>query len=1145
MAAPFPRRSVPCFAICVLLLIQALPCPIRAQGETAAREPMLARLAFWVPPERMSDFSAAYGKQVAPSLAERGFVASSEHGRTTVDSVFSRLLAFAALDTFYAQRRALFDDPAWTDLLERLGSGFGAAGPDGLIRCQLVSYRCPAIPARSVLAGGGTRRGAWRSLGVQDGLPSPLVHCLLPTPSGHLWLFGQRGITRYDGETLVTYIVSEWRERLILPVLLARDGGLWLNGLGGLTRYDGRTFVTYTAADGLADDNPTCLLGDRQGNLWIGGESGVTRYDGETFQTLTTADGRAITEVSSILEDGDGILWFGRMPGGFREWRPDEIGSVARYDGKTFRTSTGRDRIVDHAVFSIMQDRHGSLWFGGKGQVTRHDGEGSSTLDTRDGLVGGAIVTMLEDRDGDLWFGSVPGGISRYDGRTFTTLTTESGLANDQVFSLAEDEQGYLWASTRSGLSRYEGSHWTTFTARDGLPSPYVFSVLQDRTGTMWFGTAGGLVRYDGEELETFTVTDGMAEDRAHYVVEGLDGHLWIRGFSGTRGTRYDGETFTPFTLGDSLDIGFQGPPAVDREGHVWFPAGPSGVVRYDGHDFSILTRDDGLPSDDVRRVAVDQSGNVLLVAPEGISRYDGETITPVMLFTAGFGGKTVTEDSKGILWIGSHDGDVARYDGNRLEILTFEDGLKPGISRPALEDSRGHLWIGIHGAGIVRTDGLVFQDLHQGDGLVSDAVQSIMEDRDGDFWISTDSGITRYRPSTIPPSVRLKEVIADRSYGAPRELSLPSSRDLIQFTFQGRSFTTPPDRMVYVYRLRGHEEEWQTTRRTEVRYSDLPVGDYVFEAKAVDRDLNYSLEPATVRVIVHPPYGLIALWGSLGCALVGLAIASGYGVKRSRERNRAQRERDEAREQLVRELEEELQTAHDLQMGLMPASSPDVAGISIAGRCVSATHVGGDFYQYFEPEGGVTICLADVTGHGMDAAIPAVMFSGILATRMEAPKPLQDLFRDLNRSLCQSLGEHTYVCLSMLDVDSASRSMHVANCGCPYPLHYRAQTGQIEEVQVVAYALGIRADTEYAAMDVELQQGDYVVLHSDGFSEAGNATGEQFGFEHTAEVIRQGCSEGLSPAELIDRLIDEAKAFAGQEPQGDDMTCVVVKVDT
>ncbi len=73
---------------------------------------------------------------------------------------------------------------------------------------------------------------------------------------------------------------------------------------------------------------------------------------------------------------------------------------------------------------------------------------------------------------------------------------------------------------------------------------------------------------------------------------------------------------------------------------------------------------------------------------------------------------------------------------------------------------------------------------------------------------------------------------------------------------------------------------------------------------------------------------------------------------------------------------------------------------------------------------------------------------------------------------------------------------------------------------------------------------GDYVVFCSDGISEAVNGQEEIFGFERTIETIRAGCAEGLSAEVLIDRLIGTVRDFAGDEPQGDDMTCVVLWVE-
>ena len=398
-------------------------------------------------------------------------------------------------------------------------------------------------------------------------------------------------------------------------------------------------------------------------------------------------------------------------------------------------------------------------------------------------------------------------------------------------------------------------------------------------------------------------------------------------------------------------------------------------------------------------------------------------------------------------------------------------------------------------------------------------------------------AGVSRYQPQHTPPAIRLKDIVADRHYGPQAEVDISAAQDFLIFEFQGRSFTTPPDRMAYVYQLQDHDPELRWTRDQQVEYTDLPIGQYVFQVQAVDRDLSYSETPVEVRVTIHPPYATIALAGGLALALVGLIIASTQAVKR-------RRERDQAREQLVQELEEELQTAHEMQMGLMPASSPQIEDFDIAGRCIPANHVGGDFFQYFQRHNQWAMAMADVTGHAMEAAIPAVMFNGILESQLELDGSIEDLFGRLNHSLHRTLDSRTFVCFVMGQFDPTTRTMCLANSGCPYPYHFRAARNEAVELQLDAYPLGVRQTTSYAALEIQLEPGDRIVFCSDGIVEATNAAAEMFGFERTAATIQQGCEEDLSAADLLQQIIAAVNTFAGGAPQEDDRTVVVLKVE-
>ena len=242
--------------------------------------------------------------------------------------------------------------------------------------------------------------------------------------------------------------------------------------------------------------------------------------------------------------------------------------------------------------------------------------------------------------------------------------------------------------------------------------------------------------------------------------------------------------------------------------------------------------------------------------------------------------------------------------------------------------------------------------------------------------------------------------------------------------------------------------------------------------------------------------------------------------------------------------LEEELEAARELQMGLMPSESPDVTGTDIAGKCQSASQVGGDFFQFYTlPDGYQAIAMADVTGHGMRAAVPTMVFSGLLKNQLDYSDSMEDLFSKLNGSLYQVLEKRTFICFAMCAIDIEKGMLQVANGGCPYPYIYRGKDRYIEELQLDAFPLGLRSTSEYPICELTVESGDRIVFCSDGIIEATNDSEELYGYERTSDAILKGCKQNLGASELIDFVFSQVADHTGSNEQEDDQTMVVLGI--
>ena len=297
-----------------------------------------------------------------------------------------------------------------------------------------------------------------------------------------------------------------------------------------------------------------------------------------------------------------------------------------------------------------------------------------------------------------------------------------------------------------------------------------------------------------------------------------------------------------------------------DRDGRIWIGTARQ-LYCFDGEKLHMFSSVDGV-GEYFQGIYQTRDGALWFVTEgDGASRYDGEIFTRFSIPDGERKVLSMHEDRDGNLWFGTPAG-VYRYDGKSFSTI---EALAGQLIVSIIQDRAGHLWFASRGGGVSHYDGQVCQVLTRMDGLPDNVVHHIFEDNQGFPWFSTSRGFVLYRPSApVPPRVQIQAVVADRRYEHDSKVTVSTTADLIAFEFHGLSMKTRPEGMVYRHRLRGYEEDWQTTRERRVEYEDLPAGTYTFEVQAVDRDLVYSEQSATLALTIQLPYERIGLWGAL-----------------------------------------------------------------------------------------------------------------------------------------------------------------------------------------------------------------------------------------------------------------------------------------
>ena len=605
------------------------------------------------------------------------------------------------------------------------------------------------------------------------------------------------------------------------------------------------------------------IFEDDEGRIWVSGEGTLGYYDGTSWRDLVPEYRRTSVHEPDycweIAQDGNGHLWFGGY-------------TLVRYDGVRFHPYGKEDGLLDEGLpYGVARDAEGALWVGRENRIWRYDGHTFQPVSVE---FEGSVRKIQQDREERMWF-CTEGGALCYDGAAFHHFTTRDGLAYDSVNGMLQDREGQFWFATwGGGVSYYDPHSIHTPGEEEGLPYSQMSTLMESRKGKIWMGFSGFLPLgskprsvgiYDDGDFAPLDIGQEQELDLGDCVAlcEDRFGHLWVGSFNGLY--CYDGHSLRKvYPEEECKEWSFTSAIVEDDDGPLFFgqksPDFKPCIIRYDGKDFQTVYQEESSSRFGYITAIVPTHHGALWFARgvlgtqgpgRGIGRLNEKgdvTFWTVEDGLADNRAQDLLEDQEGILWIATLGG-ISRFDGRQFQNFTIADGLPNNHVRCLYQDRRGRLWFGTDGGAVVY-DGQVFQTVRT--ERVA-PITRIIEDREGWLWFATQRGAVRYAPADTPPRVRVTQAIADQVFREPAEVKVSTGNRQVIFEYKGMSFRTPPRDMLYACRLQGHEEEWRpATRSMRALFQDLPPGEYTFQVKAIDRDLNYS-EPATVRVTVEP----------------------------------------------------------------------------------------------------------------------------------------------------------------------------------------------------------------------------------------------------------------------------------------------------
>ncbi len=802
-------------------------------------------------------------------------------------------------------------------------------------------------------------------ISIEQGLSQVTVNCILQDRVGFLWLGTQDGLNRYDGYGFYVYrndpddpttLPDNW----IVALLEDESGDLWIGtARDGLSRWHRQTdsFTRYQHDPedpaSLSGDRVRVIHRDREGVLWVGtNESGLNRFDPSTgtFQSFRHDPGDATSlsanYVHAIYEDLLGNLWIGTELGLNLFDRTHDTFHRYQHD------SSNPASLGDQRVRSILEDASGNLWIGTYAGLDRldrltltfdhfvHDSSEPASLSE------GRVRALFEDRDERLWIGT-DGGLNLFDRQTESFIryehspTNPASLSSNRVTAIYQDRGGVLWIGTHSGgANKWHPDSWSfELYERDpsndsSLSSNDVYAFSEDAAGRLWIGTLeGGLNRLDRRtgEFTHFRYDpenpNSLGDDRVTSLLQDRQGKLWVGTMQGLN--RLDSETlgFQRFHHSDSdpTSLGHDGVMSLfeDSQERLWVGTRGGGLNRFDRRSETFIrprhnpSDSASLANDQVTAIAEDPTGALWIGTNRGVDRFAQESesflhFQSVASDPSSLSGDAVTAlhvDASRTLWVGTHGGGLNKLEKLDLAVgaaafktYSKADRLPSNVINGIQSDSGGRLWISTN-SGLSRFDPTTgeLKNFNISHGLQSDEFNLAAHYRSpsGELFFGGVRGFNAFYPENIKDNTYVPPVVLTsfRKFNKPEVLDSPifhvdelklSHEDYVfSFEFAVLDFTAPENNR-YTYMLEGLGEDWiELERLHRETFTNLDPGRYTLRIRGANNDGIWN-EGVRLSIVVEPP--AVKTWWAYSLYAVAAGLCA-LGIHRARNKRLQRRE--------------------------------------------------------------------------------------------------------------------------------------------------------------------------------------------------------------------------------------------------------------